>query len=286
MEVRRSCPEKHFMDKVLVQIWWFENLTDSKTVETIEYLAAHHNVDQEFRKDWSFVDKLNFLRRKYVRANCEWKKETKAEACRALGYASEHTLNSLLQLVAGSKEKWNALIKVLQTSKEKIGSEAKFRCLQGNLTEEQVIFLLSEVAEGRLTLEKMASQANDLKIDAKIKICAAQLLNCKTFEQVQQTYGPAAFNDGKRKTFFPGFAKQPMRKSRKKQGSEILLDVPENFRHYVELVRRSSANLNDLLSESIKPYHVNDSNHYVFQLDVANLHNIVVEHAKFNIGKR
>ncbi len=285
MEVRRSCPEKHFMDKVLVQIWWFENLTDLKTLEAVEYLAAHHNIDQEFRKDWDFVDRLNFLRRKYMRANCEWKKEAKKEACRALGYASEHSLNPLLQLVAGSKPKWDALQRVLQTSKEKIGSEAKFRCLQGNLTEGQVVMLLSEVAEGRRTLEQMATQATDLKLDAKIKASAAQLLGCKTFEAVQKRYGLAAFSDTKRRSFFAAFSKQKEKKGRKKAGEGNLLEVPETFAHYVETVRRSSASISDVMSASIKPFRVNNSDHYIFELDVSSLEKIVSEHAKFNIGK-
>lgn len=283
MEVRRSCPEKHFMDKVLVQIWWFENLTDLETLEAIEYLAAHHNIDQEFRKDWDFVDRLNFLRRKYVRADHEWKKETKREAARALGYASEQSLNPLLQLVAGPKAKWEALRKVLLNAKEKIGSEAKFRCLQGNLTEEQIIQLLTEVAEGRLTLEQMASQANDLKLDARIKIAAAQLLNCKTFAEVQQRFGGAAFSDSKRRSFFAAFSKQK-EKGRKKSREGTVMEVPETFSVYVETVRRSAAQISDLLSSSIKPFRVNNSDHYIFELDVSNLQQIVSEHAKFNIG--
>ena len=61
MKVKEACPEKHFMDKMLIQIWWFESWKDEKTLAAIEMLAAHHNIDQEFCKDWSFVDKLNFL---------------------------------------------------------------------------------------------------------------------------------------------------------------------------------------------------------------------------------
>ena len=109
MEVHKACPEKQFMDKVLVQIWWFEDLTQTDTLEAVEFLAAHHNIDQEFRKDWDFVDRLNFLRRKYLCAGGEWKPETTKEAVRAVGYSSTSSLNPLLQLVSGPKEKWEAL---------------------------------------------------------------------------------------------------------------------------------------------------------------------------------
>lgn len=103
MKVREQCPDKHFMDTVLVQIYWFPSLKDPGMMESIEYLAAHHNIDQEFRKRWDFINRLNFLRRKYVRADYEWKPETQEQAHRALGFATVKTMNPLLQLVAGSK---------------------------------------------------------------------------------------------------------------------------------------------------------------------------------------
>jgi hypothetical protein len=273
------------MDKVLVQIWWFEDLEDPATLSAIEYLAAHHNIDQEFRKDWEFVDRLNFLRRKYTRANFEWTVETKKEAARALGYASQQSLNPLLQLVSGSKDKWNALAAVIDKSKEKINSEAKFRCLQGNLTERQVVALLRDVADGKLTLDQMNTEASELKLDARVKTAAAQLLQCKTFEQVQTKYGVSAFSDTKRRSFFAAFSKLKEKKGKRKTKDAALIEVPDSFSKYVETVRLVKTAIPDVLSSSMKPFRVGESDHYVFEMDVSQVSQIVAQHAKFNIGK-
>ena len=206
MKVCEQCPDKHFIDKVLVQIYWFTSLSDPGTMESIDYLAAHHNVDQEFRKQWDFIDCLNFLCCKYVRPDHQWKAETQEQACHALGFATVKTMNPLLQLVVGSKQKWEALKRVLNGAKEKIGSEAKFQCLQGELSEESVINILESVADGKITLEQMQNQATELKLDARIKSATAQLLNCKTFEEVQKKYGTAAFNEHKHQSFYTAFA--------------------------------------------------------------------------------
>ena len=74
-------------------------------MEVIEYLAAHYNTNQEYRKCWDFVDKLNFLRPKYICAECTWTDSVVKETIRALDY-KDASLNSVMQLVADSKEKW------------------------------------------------------------------------------------------------------------------------------------------------------------------------------------
>ena len=177
MKVHEQCLDKHFMDKVLVQIYWFPSLSDPGTMESIEYLATYYKFDQEFRKQWDFINHLNFLCHKYVQADHQWKAETQEQAHHAL---TVKTMNPLLQLVAGSKQKWEALKRVLNGAKEKIGSEAKFQCLQGELSEESVINILESVADGKITLEQMQNQATELKLDAHIKFATAQLLNYKT----------------------------------------------------------------------------------------------------------
>ena len=285
MQVREACPQKHFYDKVFVQIWWFENLEDKNTLEAIELLAAHHNIDQEFRKDWDFVDKLNFLRRKYVRAEMKWTEDATKEAVRALGYSSAKSLNPMLQLVAGSKEKWEALARLLATTKEKVNSEAKFRCLQGELSEDQVITLLNSVAQGTKTLDQMANEAGELKLDYRVKIAAAQLLKLKNFEEVVETYGALAFSDTKRRSFWPAFAKLKERKGRKKSVSRSQIEVPDTFSRYVEQVRQTHGNIGIALETSLKPFHVKDVDHYVFELDATHLARIVSDRPKFPIGK-
>ena len=277
MKVKEACPEKHFMDKMLIQIWWFESWKDEKTLAAIEMLAAHHNIDQEFRKDWSFVDKLNFLRRKYIRAKFDWSKEVVEEACKALSFQSGKTINPLLQLVSGSKAKWVALNKILTTSKEKINSEAKFRCLQGNLSEEQVVDLLQRVANGVISLEDMAREASELKLDVKIKTAAAQLLKCADFRAVEKKFGLQAFSEDKRRSFYPAFSKFKTIKGRKKAGEAALVEVPESFARYVETVRTMTSGIDEIIKGSLKPYRINNCDHYVFEIDVGNLEKIVSE---------
>ena len=56
-----------------------------------------------------------------------------------------------------TERKWEALKKVLDNATEKFGSEAKFRCLQGDLSEESVMELLESVAAGTITVEQEAA---------------------------------------------------------------------------------------------------------------------------------
>ena len=285
MKVREACPKKGFMDTVLVQLWWFENLEDTETISAINFLATRHNVNNEFRSDWNFKDKLHFLRRMYLNTDCEWTNKAQKEAASDLGYSNIKSLNPLLQLVTGSNNKWSALDKVLKTSKEKIGSEAKFRCLQGDLTEQQVVELLLSVVEGKRTLDQMAREATDLKLDTRIKTAAAQLLKCKDFEEVQRKYGLQAFGEAKCRSFFAAFFKLKEKKSStKKKGRSGLIEVPDTFSRYVEQVRLMASQLTDIVSASLKPFHINGCDHYVFELDVGQLEKIISEHSKFNIG--
>lgn len=245
----------------------------------IEYLGAHHNVDQEFRKNWGFIDKLNFLRRKYVRHR-EWTKENQTEAIRSLGYRNTKSINPLLQLVAGPTEKWQALEKIVASSKEKVGSDVKFRCLQGSLTEGQVIKLLQAVAAEEISLDDMNRKANELKLDAAIKVCTAQLLGMATFAEVEEKYGDLVFNAERRKSFFAAFKDY---KPKKDKGTKTVL-VPPTFARYVEDIRVRKTNQQQLI-ESGKLFTVAETVHKVFQIDVQNLVQLVSKDRKFECCK-
>lgn len=282
MKVRAEVPGKKFMDQVLVQIWWFEDEKDPDTIEKIEYLAAHHNLDQEFRKNWTFTDKLNFLRRKYIRNNYTWTAECRSQAAKSLG-TTEQSLNPLLQLVGGSKEKWNLLDKIISNPKEKVHSDAKFRCLQGAISEDQCIKLLRDVAEEKITLEQMKALANDIKLDIKIKQMATTLLNCKNFKEVKEKYGKA-FTKSRRSSFIPAFALKKKRGKARTSETELSSDVPESFAKYVEQVRVSKGGFVEASTSNVKPFQIGNTQHWVYQVDVAYLSKLVEDRKKFESG--
>jgi len=130
---------------------------------------------------------------------------------------------------------------VLDNSKEKIDSEAKFCCFQGDISEENVVELLKAVSEGKITLEQI--QATKLKLDTRIKATAAQLLNCKTFNKIQNKYKVATFNKHRRQSFFPAFTKQKQVKGKRQRKENVIAIVLETFTKYVELVRQMTTSI-------------------------------------------
>ena len=117
--------------------------------------------------------------------------------------------------------------KILETTKEKINSDAKFHCLQGNLTDGQVIRLLQGLADAKYTFEEMKGMAEEMKLNCNIQMRIAELLHEKDFEAVQANYGSTVFNEERRKIWFASF---------KAMGKKKEALVPTDFQNYVEAV--------------------------------------------------
>lgn len=218
-------------------------------------MAARHNVDQEVRKKWDFKDRLLFLRRRYLRDNAGWTKQSKSDAQLALGYKSVQTLNPLLQLVAGSAKKWGHLLSIVTNKDLKVSSEAKFKCLQGTLTGDQIEDLLEQVANGKLTLEDMAKEANTIKLDVRVKLAAVTVLNFNNFDEVIAKYGEYNFGVNRRRSFFPMFAKARGGRNATKSGKQKASHIPEGFIKYVDSVRVQKG-LKKRGSSTLNPQHM------------------------------
>ena len=198
-------------------------------------------------------------------------------------------MKPLLQLVGGTTEKFELVSRIVKANQKTVKSESKFRCLQGDLTSQQQIQLLKQVADGAITLDEMHNQAEEIKLDVRIKKAAALLLQKDTFEQVETDYGTQAFSDERRLGFFPAF-KQLLQKRRRsaaenkgKAGKEKVdkpvMEVPPSFANYVEQVRQRNQQIKKaIISEAIE---IGAAIHEVYQMDVKDLAQILKRRKKF-----
>ena len=273
--VRKNFPNKNWFKEVNISLWWWEKLTTS-VASDIENLAVCHNTDNNFRKKMSFLDKVQLLRRKYNRAGGVWKAIEKESAMVALGYKTQRALDPLLQLVAGPKVKFEKLMYIIkEASSLKLGvvnSDAPFRCLAGKLTEEDQIDLLSQVADGKLTLKAMAAEAKTRKILAIIKEQVATYLNVTHFDEAFQIYGDR-LSDIVLKSFISQYSH--LKKSEMKQPTRQLTN-------YLEKVRTTDLS-KAVVEEEV--FRIDLNTHQVFTLDVKFLSKLVDKVAKPNISK-
>ena len=213
-QLQQEFPHKQVFQQTKISLWWWSDLDSQLNLSEIETLAAHHNVDLEVRKKWEFVDKLSFIRRNFVRLpTSKGTKEATEEVRVALGLKNAASVSPLLQLVGGTTEKFELVSRIVKANQKTVKSESKFRCLQGDLTSQQQIQLLKQVADGAITLDEMHNQAEEIKLDVRNKKASALLLQKDTFEQVETDYGTQAFSDERRRGFFPAF-KQLLQKRR------------------------------------------------------------------------
>ena len=290
-------PMKKLFKTTRISLWWWPNLEDQINVNEIETLAAHHNVDQEVRKKWEFVDKLSFIRRKYTRLEGnKWTKEASESVRSALGMKTVSSVSPLLQLVQGTKAKFDLVLKIATDNQKTIKSESKFKCLQGDITETQQIELLTKVAQGTMTLDEMNTKAEEIKLDVKIKRAAALLLNLNNFDEVEKEYGQQAFSFQRRKTFFQAFKQQSQRRRQSlptssdtkqqehtRRADKVAIEVPPQFSLYVEQVRQRQQQVRkNLVSEAIE---IGTATHEVYSLDVKDIAHIVRNRPKFNACK-
>ena len=62
------------------------------------------------------------------------------------------------------------------------------------------------------------------------------------------------------------------------------MEAPKSFAKYVESVQVSNSSISNLTSASLKPYRINNCEHFVFEMDISQLQQIVSEHTKFDFG--
>lgn len=229
-KVQADFPDKDWFKEVNISLWWWPALTN-KIKSEIESLAVRHNVDNDFRKKMNFLDKIQLLRRKFVRAGYKWTVTEKEASVAALGYKTTKAIDPLLQLVAGPKEKYGALKQIVEHAHQlklgSVNSDAPFRCLAGKLSTEDQIELLQKVANGKMNLKMMSLEAKERKTMTNIKEQVANYLNVGTYEQAVQNYGEAALGETVLKSFLKAFQQQT--KADKKT-------LPSSFQQYLEII--------------------------------------------------
>ena len=218
------------------------------------------------------------MRLKYQREGGTWTARAKAEALLTLGVTEEKTIDPLLQLVAGPREKFQ-LVRAIVDGKSKnakklgkVGSDAKFRCLQGRLDDDQRIALLQKVVNGELDLKQMAAEAEKMKTLVIIKEHTVKFLGFTDWEEVCHHYTEDLLNE----SMLAGFVAQFQKRSK---GEHAKNEMPAGFRSFLEQVR-----LTGTLAASARPavetLKVNNTNHRLFNNDVKELVSLISKDKK------
>lgn len=272
MKVREGDPD--LIKDMLVSIFWWPSL-DDQSLQEISDFGTRHNIDNELHNKLSFVDKINFLRKKYKNNVDTWTPAAVKEAYTSLGYKDEKSINPLLQLVSGSKNKFELLMKIAADPKMKVASDSRFRCLQGVITASQAEDLLQKVVDKVIDLKGMALLANRIKVMARIKKAATTALNCSSFPTALAQYGASTLGDEQLEAFIPAFKQTGKAKT---EG-----DMPELFKHYIEGVRRRKMTV--FSPHAQQAIIVGETSHEIFELDVLDLGQVVKDRATYSARK-
>jgi hypothetical protein len=203
-----------------VEAWVYAGLTP----EQIRVLAWQHNIDQEYRKTMTNIDKIRAIHALFLEANMSRTKELKYRCCAELGLKvnldnrdSLSKYDPMFQIAFRTGEIWDLQDKIFtmwinfetlgqkkavspvkkgkQTSRpasvKKLSGElnlVQWRALQGINGEAQLARLLRRVVNRSLSLEGMAAEGDKIKKLAKVKRVFLQISGQTTWEKCREMF--------------------------------------------------------------------------------------------------